>query len=41
LTRLRLVPFRQLSKVAEGAGFRWVRQEGSQQPSAMLKGVLW
>jgi len=29
LSRLRLVPYRQLSKVAEAAGFIWVRQEGS------------
>jgi len=29
LTRLRLVPYRQLSKVAEAAGFNWARQEGT------------
>jgi len=29
LTRLRLVPFRELSRVAEAAGFHWVRREGS------------
>lgn len=29
MTRLRLVAFRELSKVAEAAGFRWVRREGS------------
>ncbi len=29
MTKLRLVAYRQLSKVAEAAGFRWVRQEGS------------
>jgi predicted RNA binding protein YcfA (HicA-like mRNA interferase family) len=29
LTRLRLVPYRQLSKVAEAAGFDWVRRERS------------
>ncbi len=29
MTRLRLVPYRQLRKVAEAAGFRWVRREGS------------
>jgi len=29
LTRLRLVPYRELSKVAEAAGFHWVRREGS------------
>lgn len=29
MTRLRLVSFRELSKVAEAAGFRWVRREGS------------
>jgi len=26
---LRLVPYRELSRVAEAAGFHWVRQEGS------------
>jgi predicted RNA binding protein YcfA (HicA-like mRNA interferase family) len=26
---LRLVPYRKLSKVAEAAGFHWVRSEGS------------
>ena len=29
MTRLRLVPYRELSKVAEMAGFHWVRREGS------------
>jgi len=29
VTKLRLVAYRQLSKVAEAAGFRWVRREGS------------
>jgi len=29
MTRLRLVPYRQLSKVAEARGFVWVRREGS------------
>lgn len=29
MTRLRLVAFRELSRVAEAAGFRWVRREGS------------
>lgn len=29
MTRLRLVPYRELSKVAEGAGFQWVRPAGS------------
>ena len=29
MTRLRLVAYRELSKVAEAAGFRWVRREGS------------
>jgi len=29
LTRLRLVPYRELSKAAEAAGFHWVRREGS------------
>lgn len=29
MTRLRLVPYRDLSRVVERAGFRWVRREGS------------
>ncbi len=29
MTRLRLVAYRELSKVAEAAGFRWGRREGS------------
>ena len=29
MTRLRLVAYRELSKVAEAAGFRWIRREGS------------
>jgi predicted RNA binding protein YcfA (HicA-like mRNA interferase family) len=29
VTRLRLVPYRDLNKVAEAAGFHWVRCEGS------------
>lgn len=29
MTRLRLVPYRQLSSVAEAAGFQWVRHKGS------------
>ncbi len=29
MTRLRLVPYRQLRQVAEVAGFTWVRREGS------------
>lgn len=29
MTRLRLVPYRELRKVAEAVGFRWVRREGS------------
>lgn len=29
MTKLRLVAYRQLSKVAEAAGFHWVRREGS------------
>ena len=29
MTRLRLVAYRELSKVAEVAGFRWIRREGS------------
>jgi predicted RNA binding protein YcfA (HicA-like mRNA interferase family) len=28
MSRLRLVPYRQLSKVAEARGFAWVRREG-------------
>ncbi len=29
MTRLRLAAYRDLSKVAEAAGFQWVRREGS------------
>ena len=29
MTKLRLVPYRELHKVAEAAGFHWVRREGS------------
>lgn len=29
MTRLRLVPYRELRKVAEASGFHWVRREGS------------
>jgi len=29
LTRLRLVPYRRLRKVAKVAGFHWVRRKGS------------
>ncbi len=29
MTKLRLVPYRELAKVAEGSGFIWVRCEGS------------
>lgn len=29
MTRLRLVPYRELSRVAEATGFHWVRREGS------------
>jgi len=29
MTRLRLVAYRELRKVAERAGFQWVRREGS------------
>jgi predicted RNA binding protein YcfA (HicA-like mRNA interferase family) len=29
VTGLRLVPYRRLSRIAEAAGFAWVRREGS------------
>lgn len=29
MTRLRLVPYRQLAEVAQAAGFAWIRREGS------------
>lgn len=29
MSRLRLAPYKQLSKVAEAAGFEWVRRKGS------------
>jgi len=33
MTKLRLVTFRELSKLAETAGFHWVRREGSHNTS--------
>lgn len=29
MTKVRLVPYRELRKVAEAAGFHWARREGS------------
>ncbi len=29
MTKLRLIPYRDLAKVVEEAGFRWARREGS------------
>lgn len=29
MSRLKLLPYRDLARVAEAAGFRWVRREGS------------
>ena len=29
MTRLRLIPYRESSQVAQQAGFQWVRREGS------------
>ena len=29
MTRLRLLPYKDLAKIAEKAGFKWVRREGS------------
>ena len=29
MSRLRLVPYRELQRVVEAAGFAWVRQDGS------------
>ena len=29
MTRLRLVPYRELSKVAQAVGYQWIRCEGS------------
>ena len=40
MTRLRLIPYRELSKVAEVAGFRWVRKEGSHNTFRNLEGCI-
>jgi predicted RNA binding protein YcfA (HicA-like mRNA interferase family) len=40
LTRLRLVPYRQLSKVAEAAGFKWVRREGTHNTFRNVEGRI-
>ena len=29
MTKLRLVPYRELHKISESSGFHWVRREGS------------
>jgi predicted RNA binding protein YcfA (HicA-like mRNA interferase family) len=36
LTRLRLVAYRELSKVAEAAGFRWTHREGSRNAEGRI-----
>jgi predicted RNA binding protein YcfA (HicA-like mRNA interferase family) len=40
LTRLRLVPYRQLRSVAESAGFQWVRRKGSHNTFRNDKGRI-
>jgi len=40
LTRLRLVPYRELSRVAEAAGFHWVRREGSHNTFRRAEGRI-
>jgi len=40
LTRLRLVPYRELSKVAEAAGFQWARREGSHNTFRSAEGRI-
>lgn len=38
--RLRLIPYRELRKVAEATGFYWVRQEGSHNGFRNAQGRL-
>lgn len=40
MTRLRLVAYRELSKVAEEAGFHWARREGSHNTFRNAKGRI-
>jgi predicted RNA binding protein YcfA (HicA-like mRNA interferase family) len=40
VTRLRLVPYRELSKVAEASGFRWVRRVGSHNTFRNAEGAI-
>lgn len=40
MTRLRLVPYRQLSKVAKAAGFRQVRREGTHHTFRNVEGRI-
>lgn len=40
MTKLRLVPYRELSKVAETAGFKWVRCEGSHNTFRNIEGKI-
>ena len=40
MTRLRLVDYRELGKVAEAAGFRWVRRAGSHNSFRNAEGQI-
>ena len=40
MTRLRLAPYRDLKKVAEAAGFKWLRCEGSHNVFRNLSGRI-
>ncbi len=40
MTRLRLVPYRELRKVAEAAGFEWVRCVGSHNTFSNVSGCI-
>lgn len=40
MTGLRLVPYRELSRVAEAVGFRWTRREGSHNVFRNLEGRI-
>ena len=40
MTRLRLVPYRELTRVAEAAGFQWVRQVGSHNTFRNVEGRI-
>jgi len=40
VSRLKLLPYRDLAKVAEAAGFKWVRCQGSYNPFRSADGRI-